>query len=250
MADEFTGTADLGTGGSEQVVQQTNEVQGGAGEQTVQTPDNQQSTHEQGLVNEVTRLRDELKRKDEYLEFVRASQQYQPQQAQQVQQDDIDLKPNDIPEVADVERIAEKRARALFQEMQAQEQSNRMEAELRSRAEEIRKTDTNFDNRINLAIELMQRDPYLQSAFARETSAEGKIKALEKIAVFHPLYESYKPATVASKPVDDAIKKLQENAKLPQTLSGVQGSGQVIKQASQMTDEEYIEYLREVQGRA
>lgn len=217
------------------------EVQGTA-DVSAQAPDNQDDLPKdvQGLTSEVVSLRQKLRQKDEYAEFLKNAQQYQP--AQQQQQEQFEFDPNGVPYNSDVQKIAEHVAKQVLNETLEQRESQNLEIELRTKADEIRKADSKFDDRMNLAVEMLQRDPLLEGFFMREKTAQGKIQVLEKIASFHPLYDTVKPLPKAPA-VNEALERIKQNSQLPPVLTGVQSTGSTIKQVSQMTDDEYIEFF-------
>ncbi len=219
--------------------QQVTEVQGTA-DVSVQAPDNQDDLPKdvQGLTSEVVSLRQKLRQKDEYAEFLKNAQQYQQPQPQQ--QEKFEFDPNGIPYNSDVQKIAENIARQIVNKTLEQRESQNLEIELRTKADELRKSDAKFDDRMNLAVEMLQRDPLFEGLFMREKTAQGKIQVLEKIASFHPLYDTVKPLPKAPV-VDEALQRIKQNSQLPVVLTGVQGAGSTVKQVSQMTDDEFLE---------
>lgn len=225
----------------EVVEQQVTEVQGTA-DVSAQAPDNQDDLPKdiQGLTSEVVSLRQKLRQKDEYAEFLKNAQQYQP--VQQQQQEKFEFDPNGVPYNSDVQKIAEHVANQILNEKLEQREAQNLEIELRTKADEIRKSDSKFDDRMNLAVEMLQRDPLFEGLFMREKTAQGKIQVLEKIATFHPLYDSVKPAPKAPV-VDEAIQRIKQNSQLPPVLTGVQSAGSTTKQISQMTDDEFVEFF-------
>jgi hypothetical protein len=242
MSEENIGVSDLGTGEQEQTQ---------AVETSVETPQAEEvkaesSEKEAGILRELQQTKDELRREREYNEFVKQSAQYREPEKQA--EAEFDLKPDDIPYVADVDKLIEIKAGRLVEaKLQAMEQE-RVKSDLLTMAEEHRKSDTNFDTRMEYAVELLQNDPLCAREFDRARTAKDKITVLEKIAKWHPKFSesllTKEPEKKNSS--DEALQKIKENAGKPPTLSSVGGQGSSIKAWSQMSDDEYIKAFKEV----
>lgn len=233
MSEENIGVSDLGTGEQEQ----TQAVETPQVEPEVKT---ESSDKEAGILRELQQTKDELRREREYNEFVKQSAQYrEPEKQADVE---LDLKPDDIPYVSDVDKLIEVKAGRLVEaKLQAMEQE-RVKADLLQIAEEHRKADSNFDTRMEYAVELLQNDPLCAREFDRARSAKDKITVLERIAKWHPKFSE---SLLTKEPQknnasDEALQKIKENAGKPPTLSSVGGQGTSQKAWSQMSDEEYL----------
>lgn len=248
MPEENQVTADLGTG---EIVQETPAVVTEGEQVQTEASHEQMTERERALLHEVQELRDKARRAEEYSRWQAESRQYQQSQTPPQKEEEFDLAPDQIPYVSDVDRLIEKRANAIFEQKMQQMEQKKIEEGIRTISSERSGKDPNFNIRMQMALEVMDRDPYAQALFMWEKDANGKIEALERIAERHPLFGNYKPAEKAPEkaPADDALKKLREQASIPPTLTGIQGSSQAVKQPSQMSDDEAIAYINEIKSR-
>ena len=242
MSEGSIGNTDLGTGGSNEVTEAPVVQE----QQATQQPDTQQeqmTEREKGLLRDLQTARDEAQRLKEYNEFIANSNKYQQSQQQQ-SSEQFNPDPDAILYASEVDKLIEQKANALVDKKLAALDERRMQMDLQAKANSYRQADANFDTRMRLATELVERDPMCQWMFDRAIDADAKIKVLEKIAREHPLYnDSY---AAQSKSVDEAMRKIQENASKPPTLSGVQTTGRTEKLVSQMNEQEYAEYFKSV----
>ena len=231
MSEEFVGGTDQGTG----VVTETIEVQGDISTevQGVQQIDNQAAPTIS--VAEAMKLKEENQRLKDYNEFIRqtGAEQAAPQKPK------FEMPPDAIPYVEDVDKLVDAKLYAF----QAQRDAEQLDRDLRNLAEDIKSKDNMFEKRMELAIEYMDRDQFSQAQFDRARTAQDKIAVLEKIAKWHPMYDSIsKPVPQAT----DAIQRLQANAKIPPTLATMQGAGKTMKSVSDMNEQEYAELFKQV----
>ena len=245
MSEGIIGNADLGTGGSstEAPVAQEQQVVQQPETQPAVEPQEQMTEKEKGLLRDLQAAREETQRLKEYNEFIVNSNKYQQSHSQTPEQQ-FNPEPDAILYASEVDKLIEQKANALVDKKLAALDERRMQMDLQARANSYRQADANFDTRMRLATELVERDPMCQWMFDRAIDADAKIKVLEKIAKEHPLYnDSY---AAQSRSVDEAMRKIQENANKPPTLSGIQTTGRTEKPVSQMNEQEYEEHFKSV----
>lgn len=229
MSEEILGGSDLGTAGLEQVVNET--------VNTEVTPEAPVETQVESSISmaEAMRLKEENQRLKDYNEFIRETSR--PQEPSNIPT--FDMAGDQIPYVEDVDKLVEAKM-YKFQQMQEQKQ---VERDLASIAEQSRTSDPTFDKRMELAIEYMDRDPVAMNRFNEARTAKDKISVLEKIAKWHPLYDSIqKPAPI----INDAISRLQANAALPNTLATMQSAGKTQKAVTEMNEQEYNDLFKQI----
>lgn len=186
-------------------------------------------------VAEVQRLRDENERLKEYAEFIK---QAPPAVEQVYQKPEID--PKEVTYAEDVDKIVDYKINMF---MKLEEQKN-LERDLRVLADENRAKDPQFESRMELALEFMERDPVSQGQFDRAKTAKDKIAVLEKCAKWNPRYDLLQKPV--STPVNDIVDRLKQNAELPATINTMQTAGKTQKAVSEMDEIEYSEFFKNV----
>lgn len=234
--------ANPGAGTGEEIVSQQEAVT----PEQVQQPVDNSNVDVNALRAENARLADENRRQREYAEFIRRSMAEQPQQPQQAQ-GQSSLDPDAIPYVSDVDRLIEERISSVRSELENERVTN----ELRIMADSMRSSDPTFDDRMNLAIELLELRPAFKSMFFNECkTAQEKIDFLELVAVKHPLYVPSAGQPVRTTPASTAIEKLKQNNNIPVTLSSIASSSMIPKSISQMSDQEYADFVARTKAKA
>ena len=188
-------------------------------------------------IGEVQKLREEVRLKQEYIEFMKASNQVQ-QPVKDLPEFNMD--PKDVPYVEDVQKLVDARM-AQFQQQLEQKQ---IESDLRSMADTKRSSDPQFDKRMELAIEYMDKDPMALANFDRARTAKDKLDVLEKIARWHPLYGSL--GNQQLQPNQDVVDRLKANSQIPATLSSMQTAGNTQVSMVDATEEQWRKKFNEV----
>lgn len=238
MPDEqVVGDVAQGTDSSTQTTQ-TESSNDGTQVQSSQTDNQQPQIGDPNYVSigEVQKLREEVRLKQEYIEFMKASGQVQ----QPVNLPEFNMDPKDVPYVEDVQKLVDARM-AQFQQQLEQRQ---IESDLRSMADTKRSSDPQFDKRMELAIEYMERDPISQDRFSQARSAKDKLDVLEKIARWHPLYGSVSGPQL--QPNQDVVDRLKANSQIPATLSSMQTAGNNQVSMVNATEEEWRKKFNEI----
>lgn len=231
MSEEFIGGTDQGTG----VVEEVNTGVQGDITSEVQAPADNQVETPTISVAEAMKLKEENQRLKDYAEFIRQTGGEQP-----VVRPKFEMAPDAIPYVEDVDKLVDAKLEAFI----AQREAEQVEKDLRNIAEQTKAKDPMFEKRMELAVEYLDRDEVAQKQFARARTAQDKIAVLEKIAKWHPMYDSISRPAV--QPVSDAIQRLQQNAAIPPTLATIQGAGNTRKSVQDMNEQEYKELFREI----
>lgn len=245
MSEQIVANPGAGTGeevSSQPVVQD----QGGQEQVVGQQVQDNSNVDVNALRAENARLADENRRQREYAEFIRRSRTEQPQQPQLAQRQSS-LDPDAIPFVSDVDRLIEERISGVRSELENERVTN----ELRVMADNMRSSDPTFDDRMNLAIELLELKPAYKSIFFNECkTAQEKIDFLEWASSKHPLYvpPAGQPARVT--PASTAIEKLKQNNNIPVTLSSIASSSMIPKSIRQMSDQEYADLVARTKAQA
>lgn len=195
-----------------------------------------------GLISRAERAEAESRRQREYNEFLR---QTRDNVAQPKERKEFD--PDAIPYVRDVNDLIDMRVEERLNAIQEE----RVVDDLRRTSDSMRGTDPNFDRRMNMAREILERDEMLVPLFLREKTADGKIAFMERIAQWHPLYDGSLSrqggAPVSqSQMISEAAQKLKAATQVPPALSSIPASGTAQKLVSQMTDDEYVAYFKSV----
>jgi len=238
MSEEIIGNSDQGTGeqiSTEQVTEsQVTETQ------TTESEPEQVNEREAGLLREVSEVKEKLRRQQEYNNFLKGLSNT-PQQ-QKIQMPELD--DDSVPYVQDVKAM-------IKAEMAMARQEAEMEVlveNIREYGNKQREADSNFDSRMNLANEILRYKPEYAQIIEAQKTAKNVVRSMENIAMEHPMYDTFSVKPVSSN--QEAIERLKANAGLPQTLSGIAGSGQAQKLPSQMTDQEYFEYKEKIKRQA
>lgn len=193
-----------------------------------------------GLIQRAERAEAEARRQREYNEFLRQTRSPEVQTKERKEFD-----PDAIPYVKDVNDLIDMRVEERLNAIQEQQ----VIEDLRRISDEKRQTDVSFDKRMSFAMEILERDEMLAPLFLREKTANGKIAFMERIAQWHPLYgtvEGSQPLPSQAQGISEAAQKLKAASQIPPSLSTMQAAGSAQKLVSQMTDEEYIAYFKNV----
>ena len=191
-----------------------------------------------GLIARAERAEAEARRLSEYNEFLK-----KVPQSQQPQREKFSIDPDAIPYASDVDKIVEQRLEERF----AREQEQRLVVDLQTTAEQRRASDPDFDRRMSLAREYIERDDLVAAMFMRETTAAGKIAMMEKIATWHPNFGGVAARqSLTPSPAAEAMQKLKESAATPPVLSQISGASIAQRPVSQMSSEEYREYFKQI----
>jgi hypothetical protein len=200
-----------------------------------------------GLLETVRNLRAEIERKESYTQFLKEyidSGAITPQQGQQMVEN-FDLDDDVIPYAGDVKKMIEARVNAIVADKLTAIEEKQLLTQMKAIGDARKASDATFESRMNMAIELLN-DPAYAAAYNKvPNDANAKIKFLERIAQFHPNGQTLAPQSTVT---DEAIKRIQANAALPQTLASVGSVGSTQKSVKDMTDREFDEY-RERQRR-
>jgi hypothetical protein len=238
MSEEIIGISDQGTGdqtSTEQVTEsQVTETQ------STEAPTEQVDERTAGLLREVSEVKEKLRRQQEYNNFLKGLSTT-PQQ-QKVQMPELD--DDSVPYVQDVKAMIKAEMALARQEAEME----RLVEDIRDYGNKQREADKNFDSRMNLANEILRYKPEYAQLIEAQRSAKDIVRVMENIAMEHPMYDTFTVKPVSSN--QEAIDRLKANAVLPQTLSGIAGSGQAQKLPSQMTDQEYFEYKEKIKRQA
>lgn len=255
---------DNGLGTVEEVVIQYSEVEGAGGDtgaeqsstepsqESYSQPDvSEQPTGDDipndvnGLMQTVHNLRAELQRKEEYTKFLRESIDsgaITPQQAQQAQ-NQFDLDDDVVPFAGDVKKMIDAKVEQRLAVMKMELMEDAAREQLQSLANEARAKDPAFDQRMDMAVELL-RDPAYASAFNRlPLSGKARLDFLEKIAPFHPNYSMAAPRNSMAQ---DTIDKLKANSLVPPTLASMGSQGSTMKSINDMTEAEFEAHFKNV----
>jgi len=238
MSEEIIGISDQGTG-DQTSTEQVTESQVTGTQATEEQPE-QTNEREAGLLREVSEVKEKLRRQQEYNNFLKGLSTT-PQQ-QKVQMPELD--DDSVPYVQDVKAMI-KAEMALARE---EAQMERLVDEVRDYGGKQREADKNFDSRMNLANEILRYKPEYEALINAQRSAKDIVRVMENIAMEHPMYDTFSAKPASSN--QEAIDRLKANAGLPQTLTGIAGSGQANKLPSQMTDAEYFEYKEKIKRQA
>ena len=134
--------------------------------------------------------------------------------------------------------------------MKSEFENERITNELRVMADSKRSSDPSFDDRMNLAIELLELRPSYRAMFLEEGTAQAKLDFLELIAQRHPLYVAPAGQPARNTQVSSAIEKLKQNQNIPVTLSNIASSSMIPKSIKQMTEAEYGDYVAKIKAQA
>jgi hypothetical protein len=230
------GTADAPVVEAETQVESTETVQS---EEVAVEQQEQPPVDVEGIQRELHAEREKARRLQEYNEFLRNRPDPNAETVDPFK-DVKQMAKDGVPFVEDVEKLIDYKMH-LRQEKESEE---RMLSEVASLADQRRKEDTSYNDKMNLAFELINNDlsGSLSSIVATERTAEGKIRKLEWIATSHPLY-----GNIATKLNNqEVVDRMKANAAKPTTLASVQGLGSTSKPISQMNAQEYKEYFDSV----
>ncbi len=240
MSEDFNGVSGQGTGEVAENPSMDNVV---TTEQTGQPepPVEQLDEKAQGILRELQETREKLKAKDDYINFLK-NVSNAPKQGNKVQMPELD--DDSVPYVQDVKALI----KAELEQERIARETEALVRDITSAKAKILETDPMFDNRMDLAKEMLRFNPEYEVLVNSKTTADEIIKAMEMIAQQHPLYNNY--AVKANPANKDIIDRITKNSQLPTTVTGLQGSGTAEKLPSQMTDEEYFAYKESIKKRA
>jgi len=239
MSEEILGGSDLGTASDVSVEAPVSEA---PVTETTNTETQQvvESTPDfEGMKRALMAEQDKARRLQEYNEFLR--NRPSPAETSDPYANIRNLEKDSVPFVEDVEQLIEMK---LYERMQ-KESEDRLVAEVKTIAERKKSEDSSYTDKMNLAFELCNMDKNLADMVEAVPTAEGKLAKLEWIATAHPLYGNISQKNSQQ----DLIDRVQKNASLPQTLSGMPSSATTtVKPVTQMTDQEFKAYFNKVKS--
>lgn len=148
-----------------------------------------------------------------------------------------------VPFVGDVKQLIELGVAEKLMELEEQRSLN----ELAQYGQQMRSSDPSFDNRMNLAFEVIATNPEFFEPFVqKEKTAAGKVAVLERIAKQHPNFEYTPTVPQPAQPAQAIVNKIKNNLSIPPTLATMQGSGVTQKAIKDMTLQEYLEFKESI----
>ena len=200
------------------------------------------------LIAKVRYQEEEIKRQQDYAEFLRGAQQARTSTERKAKPE---FDPNGVPIFAEIDEYVEYK----LAEAKEREEEERLIQGLEEYGRKAVQDDPNFRERVMLAQEIMQYKPAYLNIFLSERTVEGKVKALEYFAQEHPRYspaiaKGAKTTTQPATGVDQAIEKLRANSQIPPTLTGAASASPTTKLYSQMTPDEILRELENVKRQA
>lgn len=247
MSESGSGTAEVSqeqTVVTEQPTETMGQLMSGETQETVNQPTEDPFQKVQSLEIAIQKERAEKARLAEYNRFLKDAVSSREPAKEDPYKNVRELDPEAVPFVADVKQLIEMGVAEKMMQLEEERALN----ELRNYSEQQRASDPTFDNRMNLAFEVIATNPNFFEPFVqKERSAEGKVAVLERIAKQHPNFDfaptAPQPASQQSQAI---VEKIKQNMSIPPTLATMQGSGVTQKSIKDMSLPEYLEYKESI----